>query len=280
MTILLAPSNALRGVDVGLSVSESVDLARLGLMERHCVVAVAELARAVLISGGTATYGGHLGAGGFTHVLMTEARRFSERKAALTICLPEYVHREIDDRELGAIDRRLGDVAEILCLSSEGEAHPVKQRPPAKLEATAIDVAGSLTNMRRYVTSATSARVLIGGKVTGYMGRMPGLFEEALMALEKRQPLYVAGGFGGAAAAIAMAFGYDDYSWAPRDFPDGMQSDAGAQEALAVLRRSAADAVDNGLSDEERSQLAATHRAGDIASLVVRGLSRRRAAAG
>jgi hypothetical protein len=50
-----------------------------------------------------------------------------------------------------------------------------------------------------------AARVMLGGKVNGYSGFMPGLFEEALASLERTSPLYVLGGFGGAAEAIACA---------------------------------------------------------------------------
>lgn len=48
-----------------------------------------------------------------------------------------------------------------------------------------------------------SARVLLGGKLQGYSGFLPGLFEEALVALERGVPLYVLGGFGGAAEVLA-----------------------------------------------------------------------------
>jgi SLOG cluster2 len=49
------------------------------------------------------------------------------------------------------------------------------------------------------------ARVVLGGKVRGYRGFVPGIFEEALLTLEKQRPLYVLGGFGGAAEVLAEA---------------------------------------------------------------------------
>jgi hypothetical protein len=49
------------------------------------------------------------------------------------------------------------------------------------------------------------ARVLLGGKVEGYRGFGPGLFEEALVTLERQRPLYVLGGFGGASEVLAKA---------------------------------------------------------------------------
>jgi hypothetical protein len=50
------------------------------------------------------------------------------------------------------------------------------------------------------------ARILMGGKVCGFHGFMPGIFEEALVTLEHEKPLYVLGGFGGAAETVAKLF--------------------------------------------------------------------------
>ncbi|HEX2826294.1 MAG TPA: TIR domain-containing protein [Burkholderiales bacterium] len=51
-----------------------------------------------------------------------------------------------------------------------------------------------------------AARVLLGGKVSGFSGFLPGLFEEALVTLDADRPLYILGGFGGAAEVLAQAF--------------------------------------------------------------------------
>lgn len=48
-----------------------------------------------------------------------------------------------------------------------------------------------------------AARIVLGGKLDGYSGWLPGIFEEALVTLEKRAPLYLLGGFGGAAEILA-----------------------------------------------------------------------------
>ena len=49
------------------------------------------------------------------------------------------------------------------------------------------------------------ARILLGGKLSGYSGFLPGLFEEALLAMEDSVPLYILGGFGGSAGALSEA---------------------------------------------------------------------------
>jgi SLOG cluster2 len=52
---------------------------------------------------------------------------------------------------------------------------------------------------------AVTARILLGGKVDGYIGFLPGIFEEALVTLQWDCPVYILGGFGGAAEVLADA---------------------------------------------------------------------------
>ena len=49
------------------------------------------------------------------------------------------------------------------------------------------------------------ARILIGGGIDRYTGFLPGIFEEALVTFEKERPIYLLGGFGGAASILADA---------------------------------------------------------------------------
>lgn len=50
-----------------------------------------------------------------------------------------------------------------------------------------------------------AARIVLGGKVEGYRGFAPGIFEEVLLNLEVRRPLFLLGGFGGASEVLAKA---------------------------------------------------------------------------
>lgn len=88
---------------------------------------------------------------------------------------------------------------------------------PRRLLNTAI----TLSAMRRFATAGMvvqnravptptsippmSARIVLGGKLTGYSGFMPGVLEEARLAMEGNVPLYVLGGFGGASEVLARA---------------------------------------------------------------------------
>jgi hypothetical protein len=50
-----------------------------------------------------------------------------------------------------------------------------------------------------------AAFVFLGGKLSGFSGVMPGIMEEFLRVTEQKLPVYLLGGFGGAAGIIAHA---------------------------------------------------------------------------
>lgn len=67
------------------------------------------------------------------------------------------------------------------------------------------------SDMRQVMAKHTFGRIVLGGAAeprlevagSGYGGRYPGVVEEAWRTLEAEKPLYVVGGFGGAAALVA-----------------------------------------------------------------------------
>ena len=278
----LVASDALRHVRVGLSVSDSDDLSRLGLSSAHAEQAVGELARAVLVAGGSLVYGGQVKPSGFTQYLMHEIRRYGrDDEAALTLCLAAPEHDKLSHSELDDIDRTLGTRGRIVCLDPEGlEIKGIlstKSRDPDPYAAA--DAPHAYSSMRRYLAANTDARVLIGGKLSGFAGAMPGIVEEAIVAVQARHPLYVSAGFGGAAALVAQRLHLDDLNWAPEDFParpDDERIDRGLRMLDTAAASSGWDAMSCGLDEQGVRQLAATHRASEIASLVVRGLARSR----
>jgi hypothetical protein len=139
----------------------------------------------------------------------------------------------------------------------------------------------ALTGMRRYMASQTTGVVLLGGKRHHFQGEMPGLMEEALLALEAQKPVFLAAGFGGATLDIAKALSVDDGQWlpplagAPADDP---RLSLGRERLERVARQPGWKGLANGLSDDENRRLAAAHRPSDIAALVGIGFGRLRTA--
>lgn len=267
----LVSPDALAGRRIAISVSDSADLERLGLSPKHCQLVVAEVGRAIMLAGGTVVYGGNLRPGGFTYTLIEEALRFSDGRQTLEITLAESEHRKLDESELLKVDRSLGDIGRLTLLTRAGE--PVS-RSGALAAGGDDDPPAALTAMRQYVTNTTTARLIVGGRLTGYSGREPGVIEEARLTIQAGYPLFAAGGYGGAAAAVAHRLRphYFD-SWAPEGYPMHAD-DAAVCAALDTLEATFRDADPETEFDEGLLRtLTISHRPADIASATVRLLS-------
>lgn len=280
MTPLLRAA-ALNNRTVGISVSESPDLSRLGLLESHVTVILGEIARVVLASGGTLAYGGHLDPGGYTAFLLSELQRYGHRgpDPLLKVYLACSEHQRLTRDEL---EQRLtvGVWGKVVCLDLEGRVipDPFNGRSPAvgpELDDT--QKRDALTAMRRVMAEETDGRVLLGGKRSGFSGALPGLMEEALLTLKAGTPLYLAAGLGGVTADIVRALSIDDCAWLP-PVPDAGPDDprlvTGRNLLMAERKAQEWGGLRNGLSDDENRRLAATHRPGEIATLVGLGLGR------
>lgn len=275
--VVLKP-DALRGVRIAVSVSDSPDLAALGLVETHFRLALAEIARSVLVSGGKLAYGGHLAPDGYTAMLINELHRYSRRDKPLRIYLAWQEHRKLSKSEIEKQASDLGLSGEIVCLDASGK--PISK--PANRGEAPLPVSNAstgrraLTALRLRMAQDTDCRVIVGGRRANFQGEMPGVLEEALASIQCRQPLYVAGGFGGIAANIAFRMKLLD-----SDFLPAIGAEAKYDRRVIVGLDKLASAIrdrgipDNGLTDIENARLAATHRPSEIAALVSLGLGRR-----
>jgi hypothetical protein len=285
----LLPARALAGHRIGISVSDSPDLARLGLTAAHLKLAVRELARTVLVGGGTLAYGGHLRPGGFTEFLMAELGQYASagllhepaQEVALLLCLSQQEHRKNSLDELDQVDADLGLYGEMRCLDLQGRVLPDRSagRGPAgePYPADKAVLAAGLTAMRHYMIAHTSARMLIGGRRHGATGAMPGLVEEALLALQAEQPLFLAAGFGGSTRDLAAAIDPRCVGLCPpheADAPLEPGAVAGIAAVCALVAPLGWRRLNNGLDEAENLHLATTHRPAEIASLIGLGLGR------
>lgn len=272
----ILPQNTLKGKALGISVSESEDLGRLGLVEDHFRLALAEIARTILVLGGTIYYGGHLIPDGYTVYLIDELQKYGRRDRPLKICLHWVEHQTMDKKELDTQRRKIGLFGELLLLDIDGNLLPSNGiiRDQSK-EITNDDLPRSLTGLRNFMATSTSARILLGGKRRGYLGSMPGLVEEALLSLQAKRALFLAGGFGGVCLDIIEALHPDRSNWFPKRL---MPLDDRTSNSLMLLHKTAKDmrwdGSHNGLSSDEMALLAATYRPSEIATLVGLGLGR------
>ena len=158
--------------------------------------------------------------------------------------------------------------------------------------------------MRRKLASETDARILLGGRPDRFLGLYPGIVEEALLAIERDQPLYVLGAFGGAARLVARALCSEpppemdlqyqksrstDYAQALGAYedkrirqPELKLPPADYKAAIAVLGAYGARSAEapsqlaraNGLDDAENRLLFTTASLDEALYLVMKGLGR------
>ena len=279
----LLPPNALEKINLGISVSESPDMARLGFTEMHFRETLAEIARCTLNLGGKLTYGGHLDPDGYTSFLVHELERYGERlDRPLHICLAWPEHRKLSLTKLKEYKKNLGLYGHIAYLDSKGQKiafDQERQEDPIPVTNDS-EREQSLTALRRHMAETTNGRVFIGGKREGFEGSMPGLVEEAIFAMKRKQPIYLAGGFGGVTMDIVKALQIDNYEWLPAEWDDYRQENNSFRDRLASGLKCLSNTASregrqqNGLSEDENRKLAATYRPGEIAELVCRGLGR------
>ena len=255
---------------IAISTSDSPDMAALGLSEGHLREAVAEIAIYLLASGASLAYGGDLRREGFTELLLElvmRYRRQEEPQARVTdyLAWPVHILMTADDLDKRSADLR--EFAQLVLIGLDGHRMSMDNRlalPPH--EPTESEWSEGLTSMRKAMRGETDARVVLGGRIEGYRGEMPGIAEEALLSLESGQPLFLVGGFGGCTRDIAETLGLGDVWVGSRAAWPGRQR----------FERYYPNSLRNGLSPEENQVLAGTPHIEQAVSLVMLGLHRLR----
>ena len=250
---------------VGISISESPDMRFFGFTDGHLKDAMASFAIYLLSSGASLAYGGDLRDRGFTRLIFDLVLRYRPGQEAVRNYLAWPVHATMSADDIRELDEALHGFARLILVALDGKPMPCKEHrtlPPTAVDDKAWCV--GLTAMRQLMCAETDARIVLGGKLEGYKGAMPGVAEEALLALAAKQPVFLVGGFGGCARAIAETLGLADRwagshdTWQGRDHFEGRR-----QEDL-----------NNGLTLEEKCRLASTPHVDQAITLVMTGLRR------
>jgi hypothetical protein len=292
-----------RGV-IGLSVSyQHDDLLSRGIGLEHLKELLHALARPLLRQGASLAYGGNWEETEYnlTYELLRLVKAEQDNNAGT----------DADGRQIGKLFNHLS-WPRYLSLSTSDEARwidscrvvRITQAAAGIVEAavvpddeayrddprTVLNTALALSAMRRLMMEEMQieipdvpqaerippvvARIMMSGRVTDYSGFLPGIFEEALATLEQNKPLYLLGGFGGAAECLARAMLGDDdelakftLEWQEQHTP-----------ALGALRKSAqrfgvpAGFVDTQAGLERLRTMVLSARA-DLAGILQTGLS-------
>lgn len=262
---------ALEQKTIAISISESKDMPALGLCDEHLRDAMAEIARHLLALGARLNYGGDLRQNGFSDLLFELVARHrrdageNDSRPGVTSFLAWPVHIQLSVSELQTQITEIADTAELVCLRIDGSKLLHHERKMlAHQVPTEQEWSEGLTSMRVAMMSMSDARILLGGRVETYKGKMPGIAEEALLSLRAGQPTFLVGGFGGCTRDIAETLGLipprstSNVDWAHRT-------------QFAIFNSAS---LNNGLTDEENATLAYTPHVDQAITLILTGMIR------
>ena len=230
---------------------------------------VAELARQLFAMEARIAYGGDLREAGFTRLLVEVQRAHARSAGTASPGIISYLLEPLSAEERANYTDAVEFVdVRFLDLDREGDD---------TASARALGQAMSLRAMRWEIACDMTALVAVGGRTSGYAGWRPGIAEEIAAAVKADNPVYLAGGFGGAASWYASAAflegGIPNAPAAP-----WLGAETTGELALPivdeVVRALRGGVSRNGLTKAENAHLARTVNDDEIVALVLRGLAK------
>lgn len=231
----------LEGKYIAISISNSEDAHKYGVGQEMLDDISIEISKHILKAGGKMIYGGVLRDGSFTELFANLSDQYGAfEKSASTVRYFKNFIAWPNYETLTAADENKYEHNRVELVRVKKE----KDEPT------------SLTKMRVEMENNAHARIVVGGKMMGYSGIMPGIIEELKIAIEAGHPVYMVGGFGGASRYVAnVLLGVteveDPFAW---------------MKGLNITN------LRNGLSEEENKRLFVSTNAMEIVSLILKGL--------
>lgn len=287
---LLAKTANLSGKKVAISVSEAPDSDMQGYGTAMIRDLVIELSRHLLIAGAKMVYGGDLRSGGYTELFSELSLQYKEYQNNVergTFFFFNYFAWPIwlnftHETRLQYVNSRVAPVF----VECPAEFLGDKTKPIAPInDVNNLIWSYSLLKMRKQMEINSDARVILGGRMTGFSGFMPGVMEELVQSVELNHPVYLLGGFGGAASALAaMIRGeievkgiIDICSTNPRyqsfmEYCNANGIDMGYGLLEKIINKGVG-CLNNGLSDEDNFKLLQSIDVIEIVGLIIKGLN-------
>lgn len=285
---IFSVSRFLEGKNVAISISESPDSSILGIGKAMFEDLSVELARHLLISGAHLVYGGDLRPGGFTELFKDLAYQYGiyEKEKTLKNYFTNYLAWPIYVGMAPATHAEYKSCRVLCQKATIPDTIPTdlhgQMVPPSTVE-NLYYWAESLKSMRQEMESHIDARIILGGRVTGFKGYMPGLYEEATNAAKANHPLFLLGGFGGAASRLIKLLKGETTS---EKLFEECCSQHLYQKFVTYLAKEKEemnfktldvfsynmDVLKNGLSKEDNERLFVTTNVTEIIALILKGL--------
>jgi len=228
----------LGGKAVGLSISEIGEAGSIARTDAHLGAFYVELCRYLFTAGVNLSYAGNVNykeGVNFVDILKELADNYSSSKKKPVKFF--YLSDTISNDLMVA----LMSCSELEEVSSDGT-------PDEKY-----------TRLRICSAKGNFARIVVGGKTSGYKGKYPGILEEALIARKNKVPLFLLGAYGGMTEEIVK--------WA-----GGANSSDKAYASIAKDFAAGGFRFNNGLSEDENKELAYCDDIAKSIALIIKGL--------
>lgn len=276
-------SRPLEHVVLGISASENDMAIDLGFTKREVNRCVREVSSAVLTQGGSVVFGHDWRPEGVMSELLhmaiahhsSGAYSSSSRHAPMVnfVPWPSKTTVNADDRN------QYRDVLHIVEMERPDGFLAVSKK--AKTSSEQLDIVNrlaALTEMRKLMANMASARLCMGGRVSGFGGQFSGIVEEALLMRDAGKPLYLTGMLGGATAQLIKAIRGEPVSdlqaFQPRsDVAQAMRTLDLPMEQNIPYSALIELVSGNGLTQDENDQLFDAKHLGDVIGLVLKGLA-------
>ena len=211
-------NNSLHGLRVGISIS---DVPSDGFNENHLppsqsIRFAQDLARHLLARSATLIYGGDLRKDGFTQFILDEAIALKNRLNSDDIHVVNHLAWPIHKADKEIIAWRanykavMDTVEHVVPTDIDNYVDKDSFLPPSTPQNKYI-WSRCLTEMRIKSIDSSHARICAGGKLSGYNGKMPGVLEEILIAIDKNKPIYLLGAFGGVVGEVCKVLRKEAY---------------------------------------------------------------------
>lgn len=285
---IFSASHFLEGKNVAISISESPDSSILGIGKAMFEDLSVELARHLLVSGAHLVYGGDLRPGGFTELFKDLAYQYGiyEKDKTLKYYFTNYLAWPIYIEMTPEIQAEYKSCRVLCQKATIPDTIPTGLHSQMVSSTTVENLyywAESLKAMRQEMESHIDARIILGGRVAGFKGYMPGLYEEATNAVKANHPLFLLGGFGGASARLIQLIKGETTSeklfkecCSQHLYQKFVTYLANEKEevnfkALDVFSNNM-NVLKNGLSKEDNKRLFVTTNVTEIIALILKGL--------
>lgn len=199
-------NGVLSGIRIAVSVSDNEDLEHLGLSTQHLKDVMIELARYIMANGGTLLYGGHLKNEGFTKLFaeLSYQYKFLNDKSFRFVNYFPFPNSNSLSLEIKAdfVKQQVEPVV-IEIPKHLGEVDINRKYDPFNSIEDRYIFSECFSDMRNIMAQNSHTRILLGGKQRKFLGYLPGIIEEAYFTLNANKPVYIIGGFGGAAKSLS-----------------------------------------------------------------------------